>query len=549
MLFKHFILFFLLLIFQLKLEAQIETRASVVNRIEQGVKLLSEKEYVKSIEELVLAKEIATTHQWHLQRFNAVLNIGTNYYLLMDYGEAFHYYFQAYEIAIEHLEKPQQMAVFNNIGALYGEEKDLLNSKESFLNAYNIAKEIDDKERIGTYGINLAIILNELGELVNAKSYIDEALPNLVDSPNVLLLAKLTKAENYFLKNQLLQSKQIALEILPIIKSTSLVKSKMTIKDKISVLLLLAKIHLKENEFNKAKKYALMARAKGAKIESRVETYNTLANIFHHSNEYQYAMVYKDSVIMAKDTLHTIKNTALYKSEKVKFQIKDYKQRLLQSKVDLDNEKYFFYKLILGITIFMGFLIWVYKNNSLKHEQRKKIVELELIKEKSEHLIAEKQHREQEALVLLEKEQLKNELDSKNRDLTAKAMYIASKNELLEEVIQSLSTNSQIIPNSELRKQISELKNHVRKDSYWDSFTAHFEELNRGFLNRLMLKHPDLTANDIRFLTFNYMNLSNKEMGSLLNITPQSCRKRKERISKKMGVLETLSLHAYLSSI
>ena len=159
------------------------------------------------------------------------------------------------------------------------------------------------------------------------------------------------------------------------------------------------------------------------------------------------------------------------------------------------------------------------------------------------------QHREKEALVLLEKERLKNELETKNRELTAKAMYLASKNELIEEVLQSLSQSAQIASSASLKTHVNDLRKHLKKDPQWESFFVHFEELNQGFLDRLRARHPQLTSNDIRFLTFLYMNLSYKEIASLLNITPQSCRKRKERIAKKMEVPDNLPLHAYLSSI
>jgi len=197
----------------------------------------------------------------------------------------------------------------------------------------------------------------------------------------------------------------------------------------------------------------------------------------------------------------------------------------------------------------MGFLVWLYKNNALKYKQRKKIVELELAKEKSDHLLQEKQRQQKESMILLEKERLKNELDLKNRELIAKAMYLANKNELIEEVVESLSINPEITTNTPLKNQVNDLKKHLKKETQWNNFFVHFEELNQGFLNRLRGQHPNLTPSDIRFLTFLYMNLSYKEIASLLNISLQSCRKRKERISKKMDVSGNIPLHAYLSGI
>ncbi len=548
---RAFYIVFLLLssVGPFQLHAQSLSQAEVVDQIDLGVKYLSEKKHTQSIEELVAANDAAIRNGWYTQAFNATLNIGTNYYLLLDYGEAFQYYLQAYEIAIQHLGDKQKMSVLNNIGVLYIEEKDPEKAKESFFKAYEIAKALDDKEEIGTYGINLALVLNKMGDLDLANKYIEEALPLLQNAPNVLLLAKTAKAENLLLRNQLSKAEMLALEILPQIENLFLLKERVTVNDKITVLLLLSKIYEKQQLFKVAQQYALQARNAQKNIEGRIEIYSSLANLFGHTGEFQKAMAYKDSVIIATDSLYAIKNTALFKSEKVKFQIQNYQHELLESKKTLKQEKQFFYMLILGVILLMGFLVWVYKNNSLKHKHRKRIIELELAKEKSDRLLNERQHREKEALVLLEKERLKNELDSRNRELTTKAMYVASKNELIEEVIQSLAKSPQIAGNATLKSQINDLKKHLRKDTQWDSFFVHFEELNQGFLNRLRYKHPHLTSNDIRFLTFLFMNLSYKEIASLLNITPQSCRKRKERISKKMNVPDNLPLHAYLAAI
>lgn len=544
----YFLFILLLVLMPFQLFAQSETQEMVADRINLGVKYLAEKEHIKSIEELIGAKEIAIRNDWYLKAFNATLNIGTNYYLMLDYGEAFQYYLQAYDIAIKHLGPRQEMAVFNNIGVLYVEEKDFLKAEESFLKAYEIAKKLDDNQQIGTYGINLALVLHKLGKVDLASRYIEEALPLLKNMPNVSLLARIAKTENLLLQHQYFAAEKLALEVLPQLENLSLLKEQITVNDKITLLLILTKIYEEQNQFKTAQDYALLARSLQDNVEERIEVYDRLATLYGKTDDFKTAMAYKDSVIIATDSLYAIKNSALFKSEKVKFQIKNYQHELMESKKALKSEKQFFYLLITAVVIFMGFLIWMYKNNSLKHKQRKRIIELELEKEKSDHLLLEEQHREKEATALLEKERLKNELEVKNRELTAKAMYMASKNELIEEVLQSLLQNTEITTNTSLKSQINDLKKHLKKDAQWDSFFVHFEELNQGFLDRLRTRHPNLTPNDIRFLTFLYMNLSYKEIASLLNITPQSCRKRKERIAVKMDVPGNVSLHSYLSS-
>ena len=78
---------------------------------------------------------------------------------------------------------------------------------------------------------------------------------------------------------------------------------------------------------------------------------------------------------------------------------------------------------------------------------------------------------------------------------------------------------------------------------------THFEQTNQRFIVALREKHPSLTANEVRFLSFIYINLNTKEISSLLNITPEYCKKKKQQISQKMGLTSTSLLYSYLFSL
>jgi len=100
-----------------------------------------------------------------------------------------------------------------------------------------------------------------------------------------------------------------------------------------------------------------------------------------------------------------------------------------------------------------------------------------------------------------------------------------------------------------MKKTITKLKHQLKKDSDWTDFLTHFEEVNQNFLKTIKDKHSTLNQNDIRFLSYVYMNLSTKEISTLLNITLEACRKRKERIIKKMELADNTDLYDYLLSI
>ncbi|SDH93355.1 tetratricopeptide repeat protein [Winogradskyella thalassocola] len=523
--------------------SQMESPEALDEEIDKGIALMFQKEHSQSIELLITTETIAKKNQWYEQAFRSTLNIGSNYYLLSDFGEAVQYYLQAYEIAIAHLDSRQEMTVLNNIGILYFQEEDLLQAKDYFFKAYQKAKLVGDEVKVGYYAVNLALVSNKMKAPDSAQSYIDEALPLLKNEPNVLVTGKMAQSEMFLLTKQYAQSEAIALNLLPKFQDIS------QVENRVFILLVLAQINEDQNRLDKALYYGIEARNTQAGIENREEVYSYLSNLYGKKGQLEKALVYKDSVIIASDSLADIRNSKLFETEKVKFQIQNYQHELSESKEVLKQERRFFYS-IIGITVLsMGFILWIFRSNSIKHRQRKTIVELELAKEKSDYLLIEKQLREQETLALLEQERFKNELEVKNRKLTAKALYLSSKNDLIEEVVQSLSENTEISENPELKNQIRELKKHLKTDTQWDSFFTHFEEINQGFLDRLRSKHDKLTPSDIRYITYLYMNLSNKEIASLLNITPQSCRKRKERLSSKLSIPENVTLHNYLSMI
>ena len=187
--------------------------------------------------------------------------------------------------------------------------------------------------------------------------------------------------------------------------------------------------------------------------------------------------------------------------------------------------------------------------SDLIKKQRKIIAELELEKQKTDTLLLKKELKEQNTLSSLEKEKLKSEIESRNRKLAAKAVSVSTRNELIENILNSFTTHFDWQKNSHLKKQVHELKSYLKKESEWEDFFTHFEEVNQGFIRNLKTKHPELTANDVRYLSYIYMNLTTKEIASLLNITVEACRKRKERIIKKMNLPEDINLYNYLSAV
>lgn len=163
----------------------------------------------------------------------------------------------------------------------------------------------------------------------------------------------------------------------------------------------------------------------------------------------------------------------------------------------------------------------------------------EELRNKQEESIHLKHHNEQmilrEQLLQLEKQKLQEEFDFKNRQLAATTMHLYKKNEILS----GLQTQIRKIPKSETPDAVitqikSTINNNMYIDADWERFKLHFEQVHPDFFKELKEKHPKLTAYEIRLCAYLHIQLSGKEIATLLNIDPPSVRKAKMRLKKKM---------------
>jgi tetratricopeptide (TPR) repeat protein len=511
--------------------------------IMKGVKSMLDKKYAVALTLLTEAQHLSIENHWAKQEFLATNNIGLTYYFMLDYGEALRNFLIAYNIAMQEKDATLEMTVLNNIAILYSKEKNYDKATEYFLKAYKIAKEKNDRTRIGNYASNLGIVHNEMHQLEKARTYLNEAFTYLRNDLRRLLGAQLSFAQNQFHEGDIIAADRLATKLLIMARDSAYRD------EEISLYTLLSSIKLKENDLGQALSYGNEVLGRLPNLEEKIEIYQTLSDIHFKNHSYGLALAAKDSVIRFRDSINTVKNGQQFENSKLKFELLNSKHDLSLNEAQLSSQRRLLYLVVAFIAVVIAFFVWLMRVRGMVAERSRKIITLEFENEKSQNLLLEKQFKEQETAALLEQERLKNEIEIRNRKLSAKALYLSGRNELIDDIITSLSKIPDIPRDSILIKHISQLRNHLRTDNEWDDFSTHFQEVNQGFLNALRQNHPDLTSNDVRFLSYIYMNLNAKEIAALLNITPEGCRKRKERITKKMQLADNVSLFEYLTSL
>ena len=80
-----------------------------------------------------------------------------------------------------------------------------------------------------------------------------------------------------------------------------------------------------------------------------------------------------------------------------------------------------------------------------------------------------------------------------------------------------------------------------------DHLLLELQSLGLVLQEELRVRYPMLTSYDIRLCTYLRANLSTKEIATILNITPDSVKKAKHRLRKKIGLNPLVAWSDFLS--
>jgi tetratricopeptide (TPR) repeat protein len=538
-----------------------------------------QRNYAKCIEISTKVLALAEKNNWKDFQMKTFNSLGSCHLMIADYNQALEYYLKAYKIALEISDKELEAKILNNIALLYNQNKEYDKSIEYLQKAYKIGIHIKDSALAAHVAANIGTIFNNLGKLDSAAYYINNAIELAKDlsDKKVLYGAYTQKILNLSLMKRYDEGEQLGLQLLENFKKLGRYDA---VFNEIVLMALseISNIYYQKGDFPKAIYYARETLNNKPTLRQSAVMYELMANIYKETSP-DLAMRYKDSVVYAKDSLLTINSKNYLENSRVKFELFELEKTLAENKARQKAERILFISIAVFITLFAIVLIWIFRIRSIKNRQQKiilendqKITKLELEKEKNHKVILEQQLKEQETTALLEQERLTNErkeklllkrklkeqealalleqerLSNENNQLAAKVLIQSNRNDLIEEIIQRLSTIPIQSEDSQLQLVIRQLKTQLKESSELDNSIAYFDQINPAFLSSLKEKYPTLSTTDIRFLSYLFLNFSTKEIAGLLNMSLDSCKKKRQRIATKMGV-ETSELYNYLLSI
>lgn len=298
-----------------------------------------------------------------------------------------------------------------------------------------------------------------------------------------------------------------------------------------SNLIQYGKLLMLDYKFEAAEQHLNLAikRAKQHNLKRyELEAYKELKALKRLEGKPEEALVYYDKYVSLKDSIFNSEKTMRISALEFANQIKA-KEKELELLAEKERSNNFIkWSLIIGLVTLMFFTIIYFLNLKKRIAQRR---ELQITKEEFNKTELEN--------AKLKQQELTQQLNYKNKELTSYTLNFVQKSELfqqLKEKIESLKTATPKQQDTIIRELNQVIKQHINIDRNWEDFKRYFEDVHTGFIEKLKAKHPNLSTNDLRICALTRLNLNIKESATILGITPESVKTARYRLRKKLNL-------------
>jgi tetratricopeptide (TPR) repeat protein len=476
-----------------------------------------------------------------------------NYHLGLSYSRTADYDLASFYIhkAIEHWAPLHSMGLAPkwNAAELLGNLYLKLKRYDLALEYHREALRIRELNYKGAYpdstNLSYAYSYNNIAEVYYLTHQLDSAFWYAIESLKIKLRPA-TAAKHDEIGNSYLNTAKILLKMDSLVQADSL--GRMALKSYelakwndglAESYSLLADIALAKNQKLKALAYLEKSLALSHKIGAKqleigilkkiAPLQLELGNIKAANNSYQKYIALNDSVFNSDMNQKVAEMNVKYETEK-----KEIENQFLKSGLDAQKktQKYLLASQAMSLAFILAMIAFVIAlRKNLKNKN--------------------KQLNHKEEINQLLRVQYQKDLDYKNRELEMMVETIKNKNEMLETIrsimLEEIKQNCNA-PVETFHRTVKTIQSHMTADQNWELLERQIHELSADFREKMLNKHPHLTPNDFKLLTYLKLKLPQREIAALMNITEDSVRKQKYRLRKKLN-LNGEDLESYLNSV
>lgn len=279
--------------------------------------------------------------------------------------------------------------------------------------------------------------------------------------------------------------------------------------------------------------HALQKGKENGQMSDVVRSYQNLIKLYSKKKDYQSAFETQTKLTFLKDSLSKEERDEAITELKIKYETDqvEHQLKLLEQEKSLITNRWLTLALGLFLTIVIGILF--IDNQKRKHRQEKELLGKEGELQKAEMKIMGD---------LLEYNRTKLMLYTEN---------LLKKSELVAELEGKVkhSSHSLTVKEDESETHYKDFTRvRILTDADWAEFKELFESVHQGLLHRLVSTNRHLTLADQRLFLLMKLNLSTKEIADILGVSPDTVKKGRYRLKKKIGLPDETPLQDFVST-
>ncbi|SNQ43580.1 tetratricopeptide repeat protein [Cellulophaga lytica] len=429
--------------------------------------------------------------------------------------------------------------VLNQIGALHLELKNYNYAKDYFAKAITQATTLKDSLALAFSTSNLGSCFEKQHKYAEALNYQNKSLK---------LYKQLNNSSGLAIVNENIGSIYEDLEDYKLAKyffEKALAYAKNSKEARLAnIYNNLGDVYRKTDNLTKGLEFTKKSLESAIKTNSSADVasaYKDLSKNYNLQGDYKKAHSYLQ-LFVALDTKNSKQQNAnqasalqhIYNSKEKESQI----AYLLQ--VNKVNRAQNIILVILVVTVLALSLIWfMYVQKKRRHSRKEQDYEQQLLKAKLDKKQAEEKTLQKEVYI-------------KTAALSRYSLHLSQKNKMLSNLSLTLKNSlqrSNIDLKRKLKTLIKEIDFNLSQEKEWDEFMLFFKEIHPSFITKISAAaHCKLSPAELRLCILLKLNLSSKEIASILRLTPDSVRVSRYRLRKKLPINAKEELGAYLTT-
>jgi tetratricopeptide (TPR) repeat protein len=496
------------------------------------------------LESLALAEKIK---DWSIAG-DAATNVGTIYYVILsNYEKALDYYLKALQYYERDNNRKGIASALSGLGITYTHEKKFDQALETLTKSLTIFEEIQEFKEVPKLHVNIGTAYKEMQNYSKALSYLSKAIEEFTDTRNPR-----GKAHALYIVGEIYRIQKNYQQAITVLNEALVLNENSDHKNSIvDCLTELGLIYIDMDQPLKAEGYLLKVVDIALEIhkkESLSTAYQHLARISEIKGDFKSAYAYLNNHKTYYDSIFSAEKSKQIEEMQTRFETEKKEQEIVVLKQEKAlNHIYLF--IAVGLVLSISIISLLAMNRQkLKIQVERELADKEnqLNEERKTLLEAELKNKE------LSEQQLHSQLEFKNKELASYTLNLIQKNEVLHNLKESVD-EIRNTPDAQVKQKLSALASIVNYsfhlDREWENFKMHFEQVHQNFFKKLLELYPDLSANDLKLCSLIKLNLDNRGIAAILNISQESAKVARHRLRKKLDLPPDQTLIAFFNSL